>query len=181
MITVDRHSHGNMWGCVRMDDGKSSEWFEIEQGLRQGCVLAPVYILIYIIFTAVLNAAKEGFLQNESMIKVQESSMKKGMSGEGWKKEVTGEGYEYKEQGFAEARRDEILGEREIPDSSVQQIQRISSDWHQEGDGVYHPPAGMMFHRILRCSGSQALYCWRALFDIEVMSFQFRLPCCSAQ
>ena len=34
-----------------------SEWFEVDQGLRQGCVLA--LILFNIFFTAVLNTAEE--------------------------------------------------------------------------------------------------------------------------
>lgn len=43
-----------------MDDGKSSDWLEIEQGFPQGFVLAP--LPFNRVFTAVLKTAKEAFL-----------------------------------------------------------------------------------------------------------------------
>ena len=42
---------------IRLNGGRMSEWFEVGQDLRQGCVLAP--ILFNIFFTAVLNTAEE--------------------------------------------------------------------------------------------------------------------------
>ena len=39
MIDVIRQFHGGMRVKVRMDNGKLSEWFEVTQRLRQGCVL----------------------------------------------------------------------------------------------------------------------------------------------
>ena len=41
--------------CVRLDDRVCSVWFAMEQGLRQGCVLAP--LLFNVFFAAVINVA----------------------------------------------------------------------------------------------------------------------------
>ena len=35
MISVIRQFHDGMRACVRLDDGECSEWFPVEQGLRQ--------------------------------------------------------------------------------------------------------------------------------------------------
>ena len=40
MLTVIREFHDGMRACVRTDDGEHSEWFDVAQGLRQGCVLS---------------------------------------------------------------------------------------------------------------------------------------------
>ena len=59
MISVIRQSHDGMRACVRLDDRVWSRWFAVEQGLRQGCVLAPV--LLNIFFAAVINVASTRF------------------------------------------------------------------------------------------------------------------------
>ena len=46
MIEVIRQFHDGMRACVRSDDGRCSEWFEVAQGLRQGCVLSPLLFAI---------------------------------------------------------------------------------------------------------------------------------------
>ena len=55
MISVIRQLHDGMRACVRLDDRVCSRWFAVEQGLCQGCVLAP--LLFNIFFAAVVNVA----------------------------------------------------------------------------------------------------------------------------
>ena len=42
MIAVIRQFHDCMQCRVRMDDGELSDWFEVTQGLRLGCVLSAL-------------------------------------------------------------------------------------------------------------------------------------------
>ena len=51
MLTVVRQFHEGMRARVRADDGEHPEWFDVTQGLRQGCVLLP--LLLNIFFAAV--------------------------------------------------------------------------------------------------------------------------------
>ena len=54
-----------MRAYVRLGDGVCSKWF-VEQGLRQGCVLAP--LLFNTFFAAVLNVAYTRFKANKDMV-----------------------------------------------------------------------------------------------------------------
>ena len=51
IISVIRQFHDGMQTCMRLDDRVCSGWFAVEQGLREGCVLAP---LLFNIFFAAL-------------------------------------------------------------------------------------------------------------------------------
>ena len=66
MISVIRQFHDGMRACVRLDDRMCSRWFAVEQGLHQGCVLAP--LLLNIFFAAVINVASRRFKTDKGII-----------------------------------------------------------------------------------------------------------------
>ena len=79
MISVIRQFHDGMRACVRLDDRMCSGWFVVEQGLRQGCVLAS--LLFNIVFEAVLNVASMSFKAGKDIIDALVHPRKKKRAG----------------------------------------------------------------------------------------------------
>ena len=88
ILAVIRQFHDDgMQACVRLDYGECSNKFDMGQGLRQGCVLAPLLLLLF--FTAALRVAEKLFLADDNvavtdnMVQLQrrkEKGEKKGTS-----------------------------------------------------------------------------------------------------
>ena len=82
MISSIRQFYDGMRPCVRLDDRVYSRWFAVEQGLRQGCGLAP--LLFNILFAAVINVASTCFKADKAIMDVLVHLRKKrGAGGRG--------------------------------------------------------------------------------------------------
>ena len=66
MTSVIRQFHDDMRTCVRLNDGMGSEGLAVEQGCRQGCVLAP--LLFNIFFAVVINVAYTRYKADKDII-----------------------------------------------------------------------------------------------------------------
>ena len=54
MLAVIRQFHDGIQACVRLDDGECLNKIDVGQGLRRGCVIAPLLFIMF--FTAVLRS-----------------------------------------------------------------------------------------------------------------------------
>ena len=66
MIKVIRMFHDGMRARVQLGDGDFSAWFNVCQGLRQGCVLTP--LLVNIVFAAVIIVALQRLAEDPLIV-----------------------------------------------------------------------------------------------------------------
>ena len=66
LIAIIRQFHEGMRACVRNDNGDSSEEFNVEQELRQGCVLSPLLFIIF--FATALQGALQRFSEDPDIL-----------------------------------------------------------------------------------------------------------------
>ena len=82
MLAVICQFYDDMLACVRLDDREYSDMFSVENGLRQGCVLAPLFFNVY--FTAVLRLVEERFPPDaaivDSMVQLQRKKRRRRAS-----------------------------------------------------------------------------------------------------
>ena len=85
MISVIRQFHDGMRACVQLDDRVYAGWFAVEQGLCQGCMLAP--LLFNIFFAEVMNVPYTRFKADKGIMDALVHPRKK--NGAGGRREAT--------------------------------------------------------------------------------------------
>ena len=66
MIEVIHQFHDGMRACLQSDDDRCSEWFEVAQWLRRGCVLSPLRFNVF--FAAIRLVVLERFCKDTSIL-----------------------------------------------------------------------------------------------------------------
>ena len=67
VLTIIRQFHEDVRARVRTDDGEHSEWSDVTQGLRQGCVLSPLLFNTFV--AAVTHAVVVSFSEDPDIVR----------------------------------------------------------------------------------------------------------------
>lgn len=123
-IVVIRRFHGGMGGCLRMDDGKSSDRVKLEQGLQQKCVLAPLLFnksLTIVLKTATRAPAKRHNIGDMVRITYVKKREGRGKMRRGLRKGKVAPGQDDQEK-LAEQSQEMEGGEKKIYKALQQQL-----------------------------------------------------------